>query len=100
MIKVDVDLDMSGLEKLERNLERLDGDHEVPVSELFTDDFMRRNTQFQTFQAMIDAGGVETQEEMAQDSFSEFVAKHTRFNGWDEMFQAAGSEWMMRQLEA
>lgn len=83
---------------LERKLDEVDGEHDVPASELFNDDFMRRNTQFQTFQAMCDAGGVETKEEIAGDGFSQFIGTHSRFSGWSEMIQAAGAEWAKRKI--
>ena len=49
-----VELDLSGLEKLQRNLEKVDGEHEVPVAELLTDDFIREDTNFQTRKAFLD----------------------------------------------
>lgn len=95
-----IEIDLSGLEKLQRNLERIDGDNDVPMTELFTDTFMREYTNFQTFQAMLDQGGVETKEEIAGDEFSKFIAAHSQFDGWQDMFETAGREWMIRQLES
>lgn len=94
-----VELDLSGLEKLEKNLEKIDGEHEVPVSELMTDSFIRKHTDFQTLQAFLDASGVKSQEDIGTEVFDRFVAANTRFENWQEMFKAAGSDWMVHQLE-
>ena len=58
---------------------KVDGDHDVPASELFTDDFMRRNTQFQTFQAMLDAGGIKDKEEIGSEAFDAVIAAQPIF---------------------
>jgi hypothetical protein len=98
MIKIEADF--SGLEQLERNLEKLDGEQEVKATDLLPDSFIRENTNFQTLDAFLDAGGIKSQEDMSTDAFDDFVAANTRFANWQEMFKAAGVEWGQRQLFA
>jgi len=86
------------LERLRRNAQELDGTHEVPFTELFPDDFMRRNTQFQTMQQMLDASGIDKPEEIQGEAWSQFVADHSQFSDWQDMQKAAFTEYVRRKL--
>lgn len=93
-----VKLDISGLEKLQRNLKKLEGQRSVPLAELMPDRFIRQHTNFQSLQAFLDASGIEDGQEIGSPAFSQFVATHTRFRSWEEMTKAAGAEWATAQL--
>lgn len=95
-----IEVDLSGLEQLERNVDKLDGKHEVTGEDLLPDNFIRENTNFQTRSAFLEASGIKSQEDMSTDAFDNFVAANTRFANWQEMFEAAGAEWATRQLLA
>jgi hypothetical protein len=86
------------LKELQRKIKDLDGQKSVPLPELLPDDFIREHTDFQTLQAMLDASGIENEEEFGNEEFSKFVAIHTRFSNWEEMLKAAGPEYVKRQL--
>ena len=86
------------LKELQRKIKDLDGQKRIPLSELLPDDFIRKHTDFQTLQAMLDASGIENKEEIGNEEFSKFVATHTRFSNWEEMLKAAGPEYVKRQL--
>lgn len=45
------------LKQMEKAAKELDGTHEVPFSELFTDSFMTRYTDFKSFEDFMVAGG-------------------------------------------
>jgi hypothetical protein len=94
-----IDVDLSGLERLQRNLEKVDGEHELTIQELMTDGFIRDNTKFETLQAFLDASGIKGQEDIGTKALDDFIATNTDFADWQEMFKAAGTDWMMRQLE-
>jgi hypothetical protein len=64
-----IEVDLSGLEQLERNLEKLDGKHEVTGEDLLPDGFIRENTNFQTRSTFLEASGIKSQEDMATDAF-------------------------------
>lgn len=53
-----IESDLSGLDRLEKNLEKLDGKHKVTGEELLPDDFIRENTNFQTRSAFLEASGI------------------------------------------
>jgi hypothetical protein len=65
---------------------------------------MIRNTQFSSFEAMLEASGfsVETQEdfeEIPDAPWDDFVHNHTRFLDWESMLDKAFEEWIEEQLE-
>jgi hypothetical protein len=95
-----IKVDLSGLEKLQRNLEKVSGEHEFKLTELMTDDFIRKHThaRFQTLQAFLDASGIEGQQDIGSPDLDCFIAANTDFKAWDEMTKAAGAEWAKRQL--
>lgn len=94
-----IEIDFSGLEKLQRNLEKVDGEHHVKLPDLMPGWFIREHTNFQTLQAVLDAGGIENDEDIDGEPFSQFIAARTRFDGWQDMCQFASGEWVKRQLE-
>jgi hypothetical protein len=91
------------LRDLQRRAERLDG-QQVPLAELFSDEFMLRNTEFSSIDELFEASGykVETEEDFAcipDDEWDVFISERTRFVSWDEMKDAAALEWAKRRLE-
>jgi hypothetical protein len=98
-----LDIDISDLEKLQKNLEKVEGDKQVQLPDLMPDSFVREHTNFQSLQAMLNAGGVKDCEDIEgidSDAFSKFIATHTRFTGWQDMCEFASGEWVKRQLES
>ena len=81
-----------------QKLKRIQGKHEVPLSELFTDDFIQQNTDFQTLEAMLDASGVKSAGQIKGESFSAFIATRTKFASWDEMLKAGNTDHAKRTL--
>ena len=96
--KVDISFDDSKLKELQRKSKELNGEREVPLTELLPDNFIREYTDFQTLQAMVDASGIKNSEEIGNEEFSKFVSTHTRFGNWEEMLKKAGPEYIKRKL--
>lgn len=91
------------LRDLQRSAEQLDGEHSVPFTELFYDEFMLRNTDFPSIDAMFEASGfkLDSSEEFAAipaEAWDAFVRNRTRFSSWDEMKNSAAREWAIRQM--
>jgi len=91
------------LSDLQRRAEALDGNHSVSFTDLFSDEFMLRNTDFATIHAMFEAGGYNVEssadfEAIPDDAWDQFVRSRTRFSDWKDMQTAAGKQWMSRQL--
>lgn len=96
-------IDRSGLDKLQRRIESIPKSENVSFGELFNPAFMRRYTQFESIDTMIEASGytVETPEDFAAIPDAEwdaFIATNTQFPDWLEMQKTAAAERMKRQL--
>lgn len=92
------------LKGLQQRAEQLDGQHSVPLSEIFPDEFMLRNTEFVSIAELFEASGfkVETEEDfksIPEAEWDKFIKERTRFASWDEMKNAAAVEWAKRRLE-
>jgi tetrahydromethanopterin S-methyltransferase subunit A len=73
------------LDELSNKMKEIASQKEVSFIELYPDDFVSRYTYFQTLQQMFDAIGIEDAEEIHSAKWTEFVAAHSRFAGWEEM---------------
>ena len=90
-------------EDLIRKIEDLNGSHDIPLSALFTDEFVLLNTDFSSISEMIDASGfsAQTSEDFANipdDKWEKHVVQHSRFTSWEEMKGAAAKLWVSRKL--
>ena len=99
-MKVSVKVDTSGMDRMRRNMQKLSGTHSVPLSELMPDTFMSSYTQFPTLKAMLEAGGIEDQEEIKGEAFSQFVAQNSQFGSWTEMLKKGYAEYAKRTLHS
>lgn len=91
----------SELSNLQNRIESLGG--EVPMQELFTDEFMENYTEFGTFEEFLEESrwNVETQEDferIPEDEFDGYVDEKTGFDSWEMMLSVAGREYVMRQI--
>lgn len=94
---------MAGMDDVLKNLDALkkkaeEASREVQIADLLTDDFLRRNTDFQTLEEMLDAGGFHRGVKVPSEEWNAFVALHTPLGGWDELVQAAHLEWMKAKM--
>jgi hypothetical protein len=67
------------------------------IEQLFSDEFVSHNTDFKTFDEMLDAGGLDKAEDLSGEVWSRFVAAHSRFSGFNEMFETAAAELYRRK---
>jgi hypothetical protein len=92
------------LQDLQERADELDGRSEIPMDQLFTESFMQSYTPFSSLAAFFDDSPwtVETKEDfksIPEDEFDRYVDEHTGFDDWETMLQAAGREWVTRQLD-
>ncbi len=104
---IEIKIDSSGVERrlkeMKENAEKLDGENNVPFQELFNPAFMRKYTNFQNIDDMLENSGfkIESQEDFeAIDDlkWDEYVRKNTRFQNWHEMMSEATSLWALKQM--
>jgi len=92
-------IDLSGLERLQRNAQALHGTHQVKLTELFDGAFMRANTRFSSLQQMVDESGIEDFGGASDaDKDSMICAFAPRFSSWQEFLNAATVEFAKKQL--
>ena len=90
--------DDSELKKLQQYIDALSEQHEVKLADLLTDNFIRKYSDFQTLQVLIDTSGIKNTENIGNESFSIFVSTHTNFTSWEEMVKVATAEYVKRKL--
>lgn len=91
------------LENMARRAESLHGEHEVPFSELFTESFMQKCSSFSSLDDLLRAGNfiVESNEDfdsIPEDALDAHISSVTCFRTWEEMLEAASSEYVSRAL--
>ena len=91
------------LKDLERRVRALDGEHKVPLTELYSNNFVRRVSNFSSFEELLQAGGYDIKSEadftaIPDDEWDEHVRANTRFDSWRDMKEEASSEWTAKRL--
>ncbi|WJI09166.1 hypothetical protein FGU46_03200 [Methanobacterium sp. CWC-01] len=104
---IQLKIDKSGIEKklkeMEKGAQKVQGENNVPFKELFNPSFMRKNTQHNSIDEMLDNSGFKIENskdfEAVDDSeWDEYVRKTTRFENWDEMMSDASKLWVLKQI--
>ncbi len=91
------------LDDLAQRAQDLDGQHSVPVAELMPPEFVSKCSSFGTIDALFEASPfkIESAEDFAaipDDDWDAFIAQSTSFKSWEEMQEAAATEWTTKQL--
>lgn len=89
------------LDDFRQRLEEAGG--EVPISDLFTDSFMRTYTEFETLEELFEESPweFESQEDFEAipgEEFDEYIHVHTDFDSWEGMVKAGFREYMFREF--
>lgn len=91
--------------RLLNNVEKIGGENQVPLDELFSPGFMHANSSVQSFEELIQVGGFkcETAEDfknIPDDEWDGAIKKYTQFESWEAMQKAAGADWVKKQLNS
>lgn len=101
-------VEIEGLDDLEAELkglaegiERAGG--EIPMTDLFTDEFMKSFTQFDSLGAFFDGSPWSVRSEsdfdaIPADEFDAYIEGSTNFDSWDTMVRVAGREFLLREV--
>lgn len=100
-----VKVDMKGLDKLIKNLEKLHGTRQVPLYDIFTSEFIAECSTFSNLEELFTAGGFIVKSEadldaISSDILSDFIAKNTAFESWEAMKKSALDKYVKSQIEA
>lgn len=91
------------LSKLSNNAKSISGTSKVPFDELFTTDFMKNNTNYNSISDFLYASPekISSEEEFHNadgEILDSFVAEQTSFASWEEMFVSATKALLISQL--
>lgn len=91
------------LKDMAKKAEELDGENEVPVTELCNLSFMKKHTSYSSFDELLEDGGYEVEsaedfEAIAEDNFDRHIRGNTSFDDWEDMLGTADQAWMANQL--
>ncbi|HFQ4950291.1 hypothetical protein ACSTDZ_20250 [Vibrio vulnificus] len=93
------------LNNIKNGLQELSGQKQIPISDLFTSDFMKTECpSFASIDDLLTSGGFQfsTKEEfeaIEKESLDQFIATNTKFANWDEVFAEAVKLYIKRKLE-
>lgn len=93
--------DLSGLKKIQDNMEVLEAADAIPLSEAITAQFVSRHSRFSDFDSLLAEIGVTTKEEfiaLPDEDFDAFIAANTDFESWLEMQQTGVAEYAEAKL--
>ena len=100
---------ITGLDKLQKRLkdlqqraEALEGERQVPFSELYNADFMHQHTKASSFEEFLIQGGYGTTKEefeaIPDAEFDKYVRENTDFASWIDMQKGAMADFVSKQL--
>lgn len=90
-------------DKLKKNLKKLDGSHQVKLTDLMNESFISTCSNFSSLEDLFNASGFkfESQEDfeaIPDDEWDEFITNNTTYKDWSEMKSAASAEYAKTQL--
>ncbi|MFC5133482.1 MULTISPECIES: hypothetical protein [Haloferacaceae] len=104
-MEIDADEFKKNLEKAleEQSGLRMNEQNEIPFEQLFTEEFMQLYTEFDSFEALLEASQWDVKDEddfeaIPEDAFDTYVDEHTDFPSWEVMSQTAAQRFLERQF--
>jgi|SRR5690625_517308 len=102
--------EMKGMKGLEKQLKRVgkeakkEVDGKVSLIDLFSNDFLKKNTDFNTFESFIEDLPVKLKEQKDLDNLDKskvdpFIKEKTKYNSWDDFAQAAANRHAKKKLD-
>lgn len=78
------------LNNLQNNIKKFEGTHNLHLNEILTDDFIKENTSFKSFDDMIEQSGLTlnetTYEELCEnESLNDYISKNTKYESFEDI---------------
>jgi hypothetical protein len=91
------------LANLSQRANALGGQHEIPLTELMSPEFVANCSSYATLQELFAASPFEINsiddfKSIPDTDWDLFIGEHTSFSSWHEMQQAAVREWTRQKL--
>ena len=92
------------LEKIDPQSKKLKSGGNIPLPDLFPDQFMKKYTDFANIERLLKVSGLQVTakmnlEKLNQKSLEETIQGRTMFNNWKEMLLKAGREYIATHLD-
>lgn len=92
------------LNKIQHNVNQINGNNEIPFKDLFNSTFMTRYTEFDTINSFFQNSSFTIESEndleaIPSNELDTYVSNYTSFNSWKDMLNQASKEWISKQLE-
>lgn len=91
------------LDQMAKAAKEMDGEHSVPMSELFTNNFVSANTKFNSIEEFFEASGFDYSSEEAfaaipDDQMDAFVSANSNFDTWADFMGEAAKKYTAKKL--
>lgn len=91
------------LEKLQSNAKKLSKTKSIPLDELLSKSFMSKNTDFKSFEHLMQKGNFdistpEAFKKIPDNDLDKFISKNTKFKSWKDMLDCATSKYVQEHL--
>lgn len=91
------------LNKMTKAAQEMDDEHRVPMSELFTNDFVSANSKFNSIEQFFEVSGFDYSSEesfaaIPDDQMDAFVSANTNYDTWSDFMGAAGKKYVAKKL--
>jgi hypothetical protein len=105
-----MEIRVEGIDEINRNLEKildrakeLEGKNRIPFTELFTDSFIKKYTNFKNAQDFVDTCensiGIDFLSiDENDEKFNKLIRGKTSFDNWNEIVGKATAEWVGKKL--
>jgi len=84
------------LDKIQDDLFYSTGEADVPLAHLMSRKFILENTDFDTWESLLEAARVKNENELDKPDFNEFIKSRTRFRDWEEMLIHSANQYSLR----
>ncbi|MRT04068.1 hypothetical protein [Ewingella americana] len=94
---------MSQIEQLQKNLKSIEGQSEVPITEILNEEFLTKFTSFVSVEDMFEKSGfkIDTAEDfkaIPDNEWESFIVDNTKFSSWKEMQESAANDYFQKKL--
>jgi hypothetical protein len=95
--------EIKGLKELQNKLKAIDGQQNVPLTEMLTPSFMASCSSFTSAEALFEASEFEINNDedfkaIPDIEWDSFIGNNTSYPNWSEMLKAAGTQWTIDKL--
>lgn len=94
---------MKKISKMEQNAKELDGENNIPISELLTNNYLKKNTKFKNLDEVFDFYKKDMDEEEIEEvietnNWNDYIRENTKFESWTDMLEDASGEWVQTKI--